>query len=91
MLRCWTIETDSLWFSLGQSCKGARGNPVSSQPLSGTSHKRFYFFFFQQEGKRQEESDADVEARQRMVSNKKIEQILVATLCDCLKKKTRDS
>ena len=36
----------------------------------------------QQEGKRQEESDADVEARQRMVS-------LITTLCDWLKKPSR--
>ena len=47
----------------------------------------FYFilYWIQQEGKRQEESDADVEARQRMVSNTKIEQVLVATRCDWLK------
>ena len=45
-----------------------------------------FFCWIQQEGKRQEESDADVEARQRMVSNTKIEQALVATLCDWLKK-----
>ena len=40
-----------------------------------------FFCRIQQEGKRQEESDADVEARQRMVSNTKID-----TLCDWLKK-----
>ena len=46
-----------------------------------------YFFSIQKEGKRlrQEDCDVDLEARQRMVGNKKIEQVLVATLCDWLK------
>ena len=48
-----------------------------------------FFCRIQQEGKRQEESDADVEARQRMVSNTKIEQAIITTLCDWLKKTSR--
>lgn len=40
----------------------------------------FFCFLIQQEGKRQEESDADVEARQRMVSNTKLERVFYYAL-----------